>query len=143
MKFRPRTTGGFSLLEAIIALTVMATSLMALYAWLSSSALAIARVQANADRLADQRTALAIIETINPMAEPEGQRQLESLQVRWRARPLTEQLVGVSNAGGPSAFDLRLYEMTVEVSRENGDASEFSVRRAGWLLARPYVIEDP
>lgn len=132
---------GFSLLEAIIALTVMATSLIALYSWLSSSAIAVSRVQESARSLENQRTALAIIETLNPLSEPVGERRLESLTVRWKARPLTETRVGVSRAGLPSAFDLALYELDVEVQREDGTSSEFQVRRAGWQLARPFDPE--
>src|SRR5690606_25023927 len=54
-----RMQGGFSLLEAIIAMVVMATGLLALYAWLGSNTIALQRVQANAASLEDARSALA------------------------------------------------------------------------------------
>ena len=41
-----RHAQGFSLLEAIVALVVMASTLLVLYGWLSSSTMALTRVQA-------------------------------------------------------------------------------------------------
>ena len=70
-----RAQSGFSLLEAIVAMVVMATALLALYAWLSSSTLGLTRAQAQTRALADSRSALALVETINPMLEPSGQRR--------------------------------------------------------------------
>lgn len=137
-----RSAQGFTLIEAIVAMVIMATSLIALYAWLGSSVIALNRVKANALALDDARAALAVIETINPMAEPQGEREVESLQVRWTSSPLTEQRFGVSQAGFATAFDLILYELTVEVSRDGQTKQSFQVRRAGWNLARPFNLDE-
>ena len=59
-RYRPRhRQHGFSLLEAIVALTIMATCLLALYAWLSTSTFALGRVGANSRALQDARAAMA------------------------------------------------------------------------------------
>lgn len=133
---------GFSLLEAIVALTIMATSMIALYAWLSTSAIALSRVHANSQSLEDARTGLAVVETINPLQEPDGERKLQALTVRWRAEPLSDRISGITPAGLPSAFELRLYELTVEMERNGKPAGEFRVRRAGWENVRPFDPDD-
>ena len=139
---RPSHQKGFSLLEAIVALTIMATCLLALYAWLSTSTLALNRVRTNADALADARAAMAIIETVNPMAEPNGKRELPPLEIRWKSRPLTDLRLGMSPAGGATQFDFRLYMLDVEVLRDNHTAREFSVRKTGWVVTRRVAPDD-
>ena len=139
---RPHRQRGFSLLEAIVALTIMATCLLALYAWLSTSTLALNRVRANAAALADARAAMAVVETINPMQEPTGTRRLPPLEIRWKSRPLTDLRLGMSPAGGATQFDFRLYALDVEVLRDSQFVREFSVRRTGWTAARRVAPDD-
>ena len=137
-----RRQSGFSLLEAIIALTIMATTLLALYSWLSANTMALNRTQAVAYSLQDARTALAVVETINPMDQPRGERQIPPLDIRWVARPITELRTGMSRSGTPTQFDLMLYEVDVEVFRDDALSREFRVRKAGWVAARPINPED-
>ncbi|AUZ54183.1 hypothetical protein B1L07_02485 [Stenotrophomonas acidaminiphila] len=142
-RYRPRhRQHGFSLLEAIVALTIMATCLLALYAWLSTSTFALGRVGANSRALQDARVAMAALETVNPMMEPDGKRDLPPLEIRWKARPLTERRAGMSPAGGATPFDFRLYELDVEILRNGQRVRDFSLRKAGWEIARPRSIDD-
>ncbi|MEO9078076.1 MAG: prepilin-type N-terminal cleavage/methylation domain-containing protein [Rhodanobacter sp.] len=138
----PRKQGGFSLLEAIVALTLMATCLLALYAWLSSSTLALNHVSAKALSLQDSRAALAVIDTINPMATPTGVRNLDPLEIRWKASPMTDQRVGMTEAYSASPFDFRLFLLTVTVSRGKHVVNEFDVRKTGWVVTRPIRLDD-
>ncbi|KAF1686623.1 hypothetical protein B1992_06855 [Pseudoxanthomonas broegbernensis] len=133
--------GGFTLLEAIVAMVIMATSLLALYSWLSTSTLALNRAQAQALALEDARAALALVEDINPMAEPDGERLAAPLAVRWRSRPLTERRPGLSRIGLPTQFDFILYRMDVEVLRDGRPMRRFDLRRAGWEVVRPPNLE--
>lgn len=134
-----RRQQGFSLLEAIVALTIMATSLLALYAWLSTSTFALGRARATAQALQEARAAKAIVEAVNPMAEPDGRRELGPLEVTWKARPLTDRRTGMSRAGTATQFDFRLYDMEVEVRRDGEVVRDFSMRKAGWEAARPIL----
>lgn len=133
---------GFSLLEAIVALTIMATCLLALYAWLSSSTLSMQRVRDNALGLQDARAALAILETINPMAEPDGQRELPPLTIRWKAIPVSNLRMGMSATGTATQFDFRLYDLDVEVLRNEHIVRDFHLRKTGWVVARPIPLDD-
>ena len=131
-----RTQVGFSLLEAIVAMVIMASSLLALYAWLSSNVFALTRVQAQALVLEDSRAALALIETINPMAEPSGRRTLAGLDVEWQSSEVAPSQPARTRIGMPSLFDVALYEIRVELRREGERAGGFTVRRAGWSAVR-------
>ena len=133
---------GFSLLEAIVALSIMATTLLALYSWLSVNTMALNRTRSVANSLQDARSALAVVETINPMDQPRGERILPPLEIRWTARPISDRRTGMSRSGTPTQFDLMLYDVDVEVFRDRNLSREFTVRKAGWKAARPISPED-
>ena len=136
-----RLQSGFSLLEAVVALTIMATCLLALYGWLSTSTFSLNRARASALALQQARAARAVVDTINPMAEPNGKRDLPSLEIRWKARPLTDLRIGMSQAGLPTPFDFRLYELDVEVLRDGEVVDDFSMRKTGWVVSRPVSLD--
>lgn len=133
---------GFTLLEAIVAMVIMATCLLALYSWLSSSTLALRRAQAQTLALEDARAAFALVEDVNPMQEPRGEREVAPLTVRWEATPVVERRSGMSQAGLPNQFDLTLYDMHVEVLRGERPVRSFSFRKAGWEITRPVNLEE-
>lgn len=133
---------GFTLLEAIVAMVIMAAALMALYAWLSSSTLAVTRAQAQTRALEDARSALALVETINPMREPDGKRELGEVTVSWHSTPVVPRRIGRTRAGMPSLFDVTLYQMEVTIERAGEPAHGFSLRRAGWEAVRSLGNED-
>lgn len=133
---RRRLESGFSLLEAIVAMVVMATALLALYAWLSSSTLGLTRAQAQTRALQDARSALAMMETVNPMLEPSGQRRLGDIEVDWESTTAAARRSGRTRAGRPSLFDVALYEVQVTVRRDGSPEHTFALRRAGWEAVR-------
>lgn len=133
---------GFSLLEAIVAMVVMATCLLALYGWLSSSTIGLQRAQAQTQALQDARTALAMVSGLNPMAEPRGERRLGPLSVRWESEPVVARRMGMSRAAMATPFDFTLYQLRVEVLRDGRRVREFSVRKTGWEATRAPSQEE-
>jgi len=133
---------GFSLLEAILALTIMSTCLLALYAWLSTSTLSLNRASAHALALQDARAAKAVVDTINPLLTPEGARELPPLHIRWTATPLSERRYGMTVSGSANQFDFMLYELDVEVLRDGQPVHRFTTRKTGWVNARPIPLDE-
>lgn len=131
-----RRQAGFTLLEAIVAMVIMAVCMMALYGWLSANTISVTRAQAQTRDIADARSALAIVESLNPMAEPSGEREMPPLKVSWQSREITPARPGIGQAGFPTLFDFALYEVAVEVRRDGQLVKEFNVRRVGWVQAR-------
>lgn len=128
---------GFSLLEAIVALTIFSMCAVALYGWLATNVRALGRVEAQQALVRDGRAALAVLESVNPMAEPRGERSLPGgLQVRWSSRELVPPRPGKGPGGNTLVFDLALYNLDVEVLRDGRETTRFTVRRAGWKAAR-------
>lgn len=130
---------GFTLLEAIVALTIFSMAALALFSWLGTNVNALRRVDERHAALTDARNALALVGTINPMMEPEGERRIGPLTVRWRSTPMVERKMGRGPGGGASAFDLALVRLHVEVFRGADQVDSFAVTKAGWEVARPVV----
>jgi general secretion pathway protein I len=134
---------GFSLLEAIVALTIFSMCAMALYGWLAVNQSALIRVQARDAAVRDGRSALAVLEPVNPMAEAAGERKLPGgLTVRWTSTEVAERRPGTSPSGSRLVFDLALYELDVRVLRGGREVNRFSVRRAGWETVRTMRDDD-
>lgn len=136
-------TRGFTLLEAIVALTVLSMGMVALFGWLEVSTQALGRVEASADRLQDARNAMAFIETINPMESEEGEHALAGLTIRWRGELVAPEKPAVDRGGVPTPFDIGLYTLQVSCLRADVETSRFSVRKLGWRLARPSAELGP
>ncbi|PJK09227.1 hypothetical protein CO614_02105 [Lysobacteraceae bacterium NML120232] len=133
---------GFTLLEAIVALVIMATTLLALYAWLGSNTIAAGRAQAVHSGLIDARTALEVLEGINPMQEEEGSRDVGEMTIRWRAEPITDRRTGITQSNSAAPFDFTLYQLHVETLRAGQVTHAFSLRKAGWIATMTLSEED-
>ncbi|WP_298579453.1 prepilin-type N-terminal cleavage/methylation domain-containing protein [uncultured Luteimonas sp.] len=133
---------GFTLLEAIVAMVIMATTMLALYAWLGSATIGVQRARSVAQGLADARVALAVIEGINPMDGERGSRDVGDLTVRWSAETIADRRAGVTSAGVAAPYDFALYDIEVETLRDGRQTYAFNVRRAGWVATQVLSIDD-
>ena len=97
-----RAQSGFTLLEAIVALVIMATTLMVLYGWLASSTLGAVRSEETAASLSSARTALSYLERVNPMTQPNGTTEFGTFKLTWHAEPVTDRRTGRTPVGDPS-----------------------------------------
>ena len=70
---------GFSLLEAIVALAILATAGLALFASMSQSVQMVSRAERAREADSAVRNAVAWIETVNPMQTPQGEQDATSL----------------------------------------------------------------
>ena len=135
-----RAHSGFTLLEAIVALVIMATTLMVLYGWLASSTLGAVRSEETAASLSSARTALSYLERVNPMTQPNGTTEFGTFKLTWHAEPVTDRRTGRTPVGDPSPYDYQLFDLTAQIQGEGFAMREFTVRRAGWVATR---VIDP
>lgn len=137
---RVRQTG-FSLLEAIVALTILATAGLALFAAMNQSVQMAQRVETA--RIADSavRNAMAWMETVNPSTTPEGEQRLGEVSLRWRSElvePARDAMTGHLQAG---LFEVGLYQVTLELSLDGRPLTTAQMRRVGYRQVRePGVI---
>lgn len=135
-----RRQDGFTLLEAIVALTIFSMGAIALYAWLGSNVKTLERVAEQREQEALVRSALDVVQRVNPMATPEGRREVGDIAVEWTAEPVEPPRQAVTQVGLPTIFKVGLFRLDVRVRRGNDIASEFSVRQLGH--AQVGTLED-
>ncbi|MBN8530051.1 MAG: type II secretion system protein [Caulobacterales bacterium] len=125
---------GFSLIEAIVALTIAAIMLMAIFELQQQMARGQERAQRAIAQSAMQENALALTQTVNPMERPDGAITLPGGEtVRWVSVPKGR---AVTNAGfpvGQGAFEVQLYTMTVSIQPvADPPPAPLTFDRMGW-----------
>ncbi len=123
-------------------MVIMATTLLALYAWLGSTTIGVQRARAVSEGLVDARLALVVVEAINPMESPTGSRDVGEVSVRWTATPIADRRAGVTTAGVAAPYDFALYDVEVETLRAGEPSYRFKVRRAGWVATQVLNMDD-
>ena len=129
---RPRE--GFSLIEALVALSIAAMTLTAIFE-LQQQMIRGQRRAANAlEQVASQENALALTRDLNPIEEPQGAIQLpEGDTIRWSSEPKTEMRTNAGFPTGDGMFQVQLFTVTVEIERRNGRSpAPLVFDRMGW-----------
>jgi general secretion pathway protein I len=142
---------GFSLLEAIVALAILAALGLVLFDWIRQSLDSASRIRAEHLRVQALINAQSLVASINPGAEPEGERSVAGLTVRWTSRMIAgpQALFGevLRPDEAPEGWQIALYELTVQGTYPAGEGDpagrlplSFQAVRAGAMpapVARP------
>ena len=133
---KSRAERGFTLLEAMVALALIAGAGMALFAWINTSLQSLTRVQEVNARAEATVNVLEYMARINPMAAPEGVADLGVYSLAWKSTPVTPIRDGSNYPGGLSLFQLALFDTRVSVTKAAGSWFELSLRQVGYKKVR-------
>lgn len=124
---------GFGLLEAIVALVILASAGLALFAWIGQNLTDVRRTEDAQARAALQLTALALAANVNPFAEPAGERRVAKVVVRWTSTLIEPLRYSLPFAGGGSPrWQVGLYKLdVVGVDESSGTRVQFELERTG------------
>lgn len=132
-----RKQSGFTLMEAIVALVLLATTGMALFSWINSNVITLHRVQTSNAQDEATLNALQYINSVNPMTQPQGQADLGSYQLKWTTEQLTEPRDGAGYPTGISLYQLAMYKTRVDVQHTGGAPwFDFSLQQVGYRRVR-------
>jgi general secretion pathway protein I len=139
---------GFGLLEALVAMVILAGSGMALFAWINQNLRDLVRIEQAQARAALQLTAQGLLVGVNPFQEPAGERRVGAVQVRWRGQLISPLRPSFPFAGARSPrWQVGLYRLEVKVTDEvQGLEAEFTLDQTGLELldaGRPPRVEPP
>ena len=125
---------GFTLLEAIVALAIMALALIPLVTYIAQAADSLQRAGESNDRSVAMQAALALMDPVNPLAEPQGQLPIDdTVSVEWHSDIAVPPNTGVLVGGGLANFRIGFYTMHVTLSRTNEPSwFSFDLRKVGY-----------
>ncbi len=139
---------GFGLLEAIVALVILASSGLALFAWIGQNLADVRRTEDVQARAALQLTALAMVSNINPFVQPKGERRVGAVVVRWTSELVEPPRYSLPFAGAHAPrWEVGLYRLDVVSAEDStGTRVEFSLEQTGLndlTAGQPRLREDP
>jgi general secretion pathway protein I len=82
------TQRGFTLLEAVIAISIFAMSATALYSWVNTNLITLARVDHVNQRVSAVESAVEFVSNLDPTSQPKGNVRLGQLYIEWTIEPL-------------------------------------------------------
>lgn len=132
---------GFTLIEAIVALVLIATTGMALFSWINGNIITLNRVQEiNAENAATQNV-VEYMNSINPMISPEGQIDLGSCRLSWKSTAATEPRDGASYPYGIGLYQLGMYRTKITVHKQSGQFwFSLTLQQAGYKKVREPIM---
>lgn len=122
---------GFTLLEAVVALAIFAMGATALYAWLNTNLITLARVDAINQRHLAVVSATDFISKINPSEMPEGDVALNKLRIVWKAREPLAQADGLDDQNKKTINNVTLIQLDVWVYKDELLLSQFITTSLG------------
>ena len=134
---RPRrAVAGFTLLEAIIALSLFAIAGMAMYSLYNTNLISLMRVQDVARQTPIARYALERLATVDPWREPSGAFTVDGHDVTWRATLVEAPRHGQNSTGIKNGFDFGLYAVEFDVSHQGRRIGVWHTRLVGFERVR-------
>lgn len=129
---------GFSVLEALFAVAILAIAIAPILAVQTQATREMGRLEKARVQASAEQNALALLKEINPMAEPEGAREIGGGQVlSWRATPLSYVRRSIGRDAPNGDFDVALYRFDATVRAADGArVTVFSVEQMGWRKTR-------
>lgn len=118
----------------IVAMALVATLGIAVFAWVNTTLANLNRIDQHMRRETVLDNALAFIQTINPMQEPQGEHLLGAYRIKWHSRPMMAA-PRRSRGSAPNVsglYELNLFTVTVSVFEKSLLFAEFEVQLAGY-----------
>jgi prepilin-type N-terminal cleavage/methylation domain-containing protein len=136
---------GFSLVEVLVALAIVAVGMVSILGLQHQLVLGQHRYESALAKADLERSALVLLQAVNPMATPTGEKQLPpNVTVQWVGEPLG---VARRNAGLPSGdgnFLVQLYRLKVIVTdRAAARSQAFTVEQLGWQALESRPVDGP
>lgn len=137
---------GFTLLEAVVAIALVAAAALPLYTFFSRSLDGLYRA-AQANRESETSlSAIAFLSGLNPMERPTGEDALGPVRVRWKSRELVPATDAMAYPRGLGIYQVALYEVTGEILDGARVRATVAIRLVGYKRARellPFAAPAP
>ena len=124
-------SAGFTLLEAIVALTIFSAGALTLYGLFNTNLVALQRVRDVTSHLPAVQRATTHLSAINPRHQPEGQLEFDDYAVAWSARLLEPVRQGQNAFGRMGHYEIGLYRIDFTLSEHGRPVGRYRLRLTG------------
>ncbi len=141
MKVRARYSGGFTLIEAMVALVILSTALTGLFGLINTDLISLRRAEAvvASQNALQEATRQIRLQTLSNKAR--GQLQLPGYDAEWTAQLVEPITYGRGPRGGVGAYDHGLYDIDVSLSSQGRSLGTWTVRVAQYQRVRKLEIQ--
>lgn len=139
---RSASQRGFSLLEALVAMVILASSGWALLDWVNASVASLRRVEDANARSEASRNIIEYMQGVNPSQRPQGQVDLGQARVQWEAALIAGPADNIDYPRGQGLYQIALYRTKIRAYRGQELWLEMELKQVGYrrvraLLAQP------
>ena len=129
-----KTNAGFTLLEALVALAILATSGTALLVFYSNAINGLIRATEIQETLLLAENLQPLFNTLTLQEETEQQMEFNGYQVHWHAKPVEPKQQGRNSNGAMSRFIMGLYDIEVTINKDDREIDRYTTRNVSWQL---------
>lgn len=139
---RKKTQSGFSLLEAVVAMTILATSGIALFSWFSATYEGLVRLEEVQLKHQLMDDLDAFFSTLIIQDEMQQKIKVNGFDVTWASTLVEPVARGRSGVGGLSNFDLGLYDVSIQIDKDTTSIGDYNLRLVGYQKVRNVSNEN-
>jgi len=125
---------GFSLIEALVALTIAAIMLTAIFELQQQMIRGQRRASNAIVQVSAQENAIALMRDLNPMVNPTGSIRIpDGDTIRWSSTAVGPMQTNAGFPNGDGAFMVQVFRVSVSIEASTGRlSSPLSFERMGW-----------
>ena len=133
MTFRPAMPGrGFSLLETVVAMALLAATGMALFGLFNTNMITLTRAGDVSAQVPVVRHAMEKLTAINPAVAQEGRFAVGDHEVRWTAELVEPMRSSQSPIGDRGPYLVGLFDLEFRVYRQGDQLGAWRMRHVGY-----------
>ncbi|WP_331351937.1 PulJ/GspJ family protein [Cellvibrio sp. UBA7671] len=133
---------GFTLVEAMVALVIFSAAAMGIYSWINTNLISLNRLAAVAESEFVVDSAVERLKLVDLRNEAEGVFDVSGYDVHWRASLVEPWKPGRTPRGVISLYDLALFEISLELIKDERSVGAYEFRQVSWYKARKSQAED-
>jgi len=122
---------GFTLLEAVVAMAIFAMGATALYGWINTNLITLARADQVIQRASAVESAIEFMGMVDPVVQPQGITEMGTLRIQWETTaPLYVSDV-LDEQNQKTINQAAIYPATVTLFRSDKQLFQFQMSLIG------------